>query len=234
MYSIILPAYNEAENLNLIIDKIYDLLKDFNFEIIVIDDGSEDDTEDLINSKKNHFKNIIFINRKNKKRSLAKSIYEGFLASSGDFIIVMDCDFNHNPNYLIDLINLNKKFDYDLICCSRYIDKNVRINEFRYKLSKLYNYFLRFILNSMIFDNLSGFFLIKKNILDMVDNKKIFFGYGDYYFRLLYFLQRMNIKIYEFSVIYDKRKFGQSKTRFLRVFIKYTFEVLKFLYNGKN
>ena len=90
MYSIILPAYNEAENLNLIIDKICDLLKDFKFEIIVVDDDSQDDTTNIINNKKTFFKNIIFINRKNKNRSLAKSIYDGYLASSGDFIIIMD------------------------------------------------------------------------------------------------------------------------------------------------
>jgi len=233
MYSIILPAYKEAENLNLIIDKIYDLLKDFKFEIIVVDDDSQDDTTNIINNKKTFFKNIIFINRKNKNRSLAKSIYDGYLASSGDFIIIMDCDFNHNPDYLIDLINLNKKFNYDLICCSRYINKNIKINEFRYKLSKLYNYFLRLALSSAIFDNLSGFFLIKRNILGLVEYNKVFFGYGDYYFRLLYFLQRMNIKIYEFPVIYEKRKFGKSKTRFVKVFIKYTHEALKFLYNEK-
>ena len=78
------------------------------------------------------------------------------------------------------------------------------------------------------------FFLIKRNILGLVEHNKVFFGYGDYYFRLLYFLQRMNVKIYEFPIVYEKRKFGESKTRFIKVFINYTYEALKFLYNEKN
>ena len=233
MYSIILPSYNESENLNLIIDKICLLLKQINFEIIIVYDSSNDDTESIINKKKKIFNNITFIKRATEKRSLAKSIYDGVLASKGNFIIIMDCDFNHNPDYLLNIIYLNDKFNYDLICCSRYVEKKTKIKELRYKLSKLYNYFIRFALGSSIYDNLSGFFLIKKDILKLIDNKKVFFGYGDYYFRLLFFLQKMNLKIYEYPIIYDKRKFGQSKTKFLKIFYKYTFELIKFIYNEK-
>ena len=70
----------------------------------------------------------------------------------------MDSDFNHNPNDLLEIIKIQTKHQYDLICCSRYIDKKSKDYFFRHKLSRYYNLLLKPFLNSKIKDNTSGFF----------------------------------------------------------------------------
>ena len=91
-----------------------------------------------------------------------------------------------------------------------------------------YNYVLKPFLSSNVNDQLSGFFLIKKDSFKNLNFDEIFYGYGDFYFRLIYFMNKLNKKIYEFPIIYEERKFGVSKTKFLNIFLKYTFEAIKF------
>ena len=83
-------------------------------------------------------------------------------------------------------------------------------------------------MRSKISDNLSGFFFIDRRIIDKDLFNKIFYGYGDYYIRLLHYLQKTNnCNIKEISIVYDERKFGLSKTKFVNIFLKYTFEIIK-------
>ena len=107
MYSIILPSFKEEKNLNLLIDKIFNISK--KFEIIIVDDFSNDGTLEMLKNKKKLFKNIKYLIRY-KNKSLSRSIYEGILLTSKRNIIVMDCDFNHNPKDILKLIkNFEKK-----------------------------------------------------------------------------------------------------------------------------
>ena len=231
MYSIILPCYNERDNLKLLIIEIKNILKNINFEIIIIDDNSEDGTEQMITENFSKMQNLKFIKRENKKKSLGKSVLEGILEAKNNHVIVMDSDFNHDPNDLLKIIETQMKHHYDIICCSRFIDKKSRNLVLRYKLSEYYNLLLKPFINSKIKDNLSGFFLINKQLLGNLKLNKIFYGYGDYYFRLLFYLQKKNNKIYEMGIIYNERKYGKSKTRFLRIFLKYTFQAIKLKFN---
>ena len=79
MYSIILPCLNEKDNLKLLISEIHNILKNINFEIIIIDDNSEDGTEKMIAENFSKMQNLMFIKRENKIRSLGKSVLEGLL-----------------------------------------------------------------------------------------------------------------------------------------------------------
>jgi dolichol-phosphate mannosyltransferase len=228
-FSIILPCFNEKDNLDLLIDLIIDNLKILNieFEIIIVDDSSFDGTADFIKSKYQDNNKVIVINR-NKERSLGKSIGEGINLTNFNNIIVMDADFNHNPDYLKDIIKLQQNNNFDMICCSRFKDNIQKENNFRFYASKYYNFILKPFLSSNINDQLSGFFMIKKDSIKLLKYNHIFYGYGDFYFRLIYFMNKLNKKIYEFPIIYEERKFGQSKTKFLDIFIKYTYEAIKF------
>ena len=71
------------------------------------------------------------------------------------------------------------------------------------------------------------FSLLKKKLLNELKLNKIFYGYGDYYFRLIFYLQKKTQKIYEMGIVYNDRKFGKSKTNFLKIFVKYTFQAIK-------
>ena len=126
--SIILPTYNEKNNINILIKKILEILNDVeNKEIIVVDDNSPDGT--YLYCKKEFEKNnqIKLILRQN-NRGLANSIGDGIKVSKGKNIIIMDTDLSHDPKLITQIINLNK--DYDIVSCSRYCEGGSMGNKF--------------------------------------------------------------------------------------------------------
>lgn len=226
-YSLILPSYNEYGNLILLIPKILKFYNKKN-EIIVIDDNSNDNTYIKLKRKYRKNKNIKIVLRK-KLKSLALSIKDGIILAKKNNIIVMDSDFNHRPEDLKKMILLFEKSNADIVCGSRFLRGGSSNNFFRHLSSLLFNFYINFVTGGKITDNLSGFFIIKKNLL----SKKLmrsFYGYGEYYIRLLYYLQKTKIKILEFPVKYDLRRYGVSKSRLLKMFILYSIETLKLLF----
>ena len=139
----------------------------------------------------------------------------------------MDCDFSHGIEEIKKMIFFQNNNNYDLICYSRFADFKPKKFNLRYSLSKIYNLILKPFLGLNTTDSLSGFFLFKKKILTDLPSDKIFYGYGDYYFRLLFFLKNKNIKFKELSFEWIDRKYGKSKTKFINIFIRYTYEALK-------
>ena len=230
-YSLILPCYNEYKNLRLLIPLIFKCFSKSNYQIIIVDDSSEDLTIKKLKSKFRSNKNIKYILRK-KNPSLGLSIKEGIKKSDGNVIIVMDTDFNHRPKDLKKMINLYDLNDYDLICGSRFLKGGFSSTYFRHYCSKTFNLFVNFITRGKISDNMSGFFIIKKSFLN---NKldKIFYGYGDFYIRLLFYMLKKNLRIHETPVSYAPRKFGQSKTKFVKILFLYTFETAKLIFKNK-
>ena len=224
MYSIILPSFKEEKNLDLLIDKIFNISK--KFEIIIVDDFSNDGTLEMLKNKKKLFKNIKYLIRY-KNKSLSKSIYEGILLSSKRNIIVMDCDFNHNPKDILKLIKNFEKKKLDFISGSRFKNVNLKNLKTRFIFSFFYCLILSKFLGFKSTDSLSGFFIIKKNILQKMNLRKIFYGYGDYFFRLIYYINKKNYKLDEIQIKYGNRIHGFSKTSFLGVFLKYTKEAIK-------
>ena len=230
-YSLILPCYNEYKNLRLLIPLIFKCFSKSNYQIIIVDDNSEDLTIKKIKFKFRSNKNIKYILRK-KNPSLGLSIKEGIKKSDGNVIIVMDTDFNHSPKDLKKMINLYDLNDYDLICGSRFLKGGFSSTFFRHYCSKIFNYFVNFITRGKISDNMSGFFIIKKSFLNNMLNK-IFYGYGDFYIRLLFYMQKKNIRIHETPVRYAPRRFGQSKTKFVKILFLYSFEAAKLIFKNK-
>jgi len=96
-----------------------------------------------------------------------------------------------------------------------------------YFCSFFFNIFITFLLKTGVKDNLGGYFLVKKKKIKESINKKIFYGYGDYFIRLIFFLKKKKIKIKEIPTIFKKRKYGLSKSRFIKLFFSYLFEVFK-------
>lgn len=229
LISIILPTFNEEENIASLILEIKRYLKNYRYEIIVVDDNSTDGTQRVIKINFLKDERIKLLIRK-KNRGLAYSILNGIKSSQGNYILVMDTDFNHHPKDIPLLLKQRKK--YDLIVGSRYIKGGGMENRLRYYLSYVYNIVIRAVLHLPTKDNLSGFFVIKRNKLDQLNFEKIFYGYGDYFIRLLFFTSKKRLRILEIPVFYKNRAFGQSKSRFFSMFLQYTNTVLDLLRNS--
>lgn len=218
--SVILPTYNEAENIINLIEKIINNIPaDYDYEILVIDDNSPDQTLLKVNDK---FKNNPFIKSilRTKDKGFAKSIRNGIEISSGELIIVMDSDLTHDPIEIPKLIRVAEIFD--LVSCSRFCAGGRMKDLFHYFSSFIYNLFLRLLLHTQVQDNLGGYFAISKNKINNLPFDLIFFGYGDYYFRLIYFCQKAGYSIIELPSIYLMRSSGKSKSNWLAMIAKYT------------
>lgn len=219
--SIILPTYNELENIGVLIENILGELEgvEGGFEIIVVDDDSPDGTGELVDAiSDKHDEVRLFI--RSGEHGLAKSIRKGIEESVGDVIVVMDSDLSHPARIIPGLVEALSEFD--LAVASRYV-KGGDMDSERYKfyLSKLLNKAIRHILGISVRDSTGGFIAIKRSVIEDLDYSRIFYGYGDYCFRLLYLLKKKNIRISEVPFYYHRRVHGQSKTHVYEVGLKY-------------
>jgi dolichol-phosphate mannosyltransferase len=238
--SIILPTYNERENIGDLIETIRAALTGDDehgccFEILVMDDNSPDGTadevrrrfalteNDLIQSERSTLR--LCVRRRDK--GLAKAIRDGLERAQGRTLVVMDTDFNHDPAMIPQMMDLLRY--YDLVIGSRFVMRGGMEDVTRYRLSLLYNLFIRLLFQTQIQDNLSGFFAVRRERLLHLAPKfdRIFYGYGDYFIRLLLVAWRAEWKILEIPVYYILRRHGDSKTGFWRTFSDYTKAVLK-------
>jgi len=233
--SIILPTYNEAKNIIPLIEEIRKNLEDkpFSYEIIVADDDSSDktwkivekyassNTPSVISSEaRNLAKRSIHILRRLSDHGLARSILDGIVTSQGENILVMDSDFNHDPKMIWQMYKLLDF--YDLVVGSRFVPGGGMEDKTRNKFSFLFNLFIRILLGTHIQDNLSGYFVIKKETLIPFATKEMFNGYGEYFIRLLFRARKKGYSIIEIPVFYKLRPHGSSKSNFLKMVKEYT------------
>lgn len=217
--SIILPTYNERDNIIRIIELINSELEGICYQIIVVDDNSPDGTGYAVKQSFENNPNIeVFI--REGERGLATAILYGIRKAIGDKILVMDTDFNHDPNIIP--IMLKKSNDYDLVIGSRFVKGGGMEDRKRYYYSLIFNKFIQIIINSKIRDNLCGYFLTSREIIQGLNLDKIFYGYGDYFMRLVFYLQKLNCSFIEIPVFYKLRSYGESKSRFLDMLYSYT------------
>lgn len=231
--SIILPTYNEAGNINTLIQSIYLLLglKRKDIEFIVVDDNSPDDTQRIVTKLINKKIPVKLIVRK-KTRGLATAILTGIKKARGKFLVLMDADFSHRPEDVSRLIKEIQISNADLVIGSRYLPGGgmhfTEANKLQFFLSKWGNFMVnRCLLNLPVTESLSGFLIMRRDVLSNLNLKKIFFGYGDYCIRLLFYLHRQGYKIKEIPVMYDARHYGQSKSNLLKMSINYLLTALK-------
>lgn len=224
--SILLPTYNEEENISPLIKEIIKELSQLKikYEIIVIDDDSKDKTIKNVKNISKKYKNIKLIVRKDEK-GFASAILTGIKNSKYDYVLSMNSDFGHPPKYIPKLIeNIN---DNDIIIASRYIKlTKTRIIRFQDVLSLFLNLFLRLLLRVKATDLTCCFIIIKKSILNNINTSEIFNNYGDLEFKLLYGLKG-KIKIKEVPFNMETRYYGTSKTKVIKCGIDYIKSALK-------
>ena len=221
--SVILPTFNESENIIPLIRQLLGKLNRINFQIIIVDDNSPDNTGKIVLNKFSKNKNVgVFIRN---EKGLASAILYGLKKAKGNYVAVMDTDFNHDPKeLLIMLSNINK---CDMVVGSRYVREGGMEDKIRNMLSLIYNRIIQKILRLPTHDNLSGFFMIKNEKLKNFLTDDIFYGYGDYFIRLLFQINQKGLKIREIPVFYKNRIYGESKTKFFSIFTDYTKTVIE-------
>jgi len=218
--SIILPTYNESGNIVDLIRAIVGIMPGgFDYEIIVVDDNSPDRTHQLVRDTFSGEARVLAVLR-TADRGLAKSIRAGLERSSGDFVIVMDTDFTHNPREIPRMLHLSQVAN--VVVGSRFAPGGSMEDVPHYLCSLAYNWLIRLVLRTQIQDNLSGFLALDRTALERLPADAIFFGYGDYCFRLLHYAQRARLTVLEMPVQYQARTKGQSKSVFWKLLFSYT------------
>ena len=208
-FSIVIPTYNEKQNIALLIKKIDKYLRNFFYEIIVIDDNSQDGTKLVLKEIKSSKKNFLFYIRKKEKRDLSQSLILGIKKTKFNNIIIMDGDLQHNPKYLPKIIRVFFEKKIDLLVCVRNFKKRSGLSIIRYFASLSLIFFINIFLGRRVSDPMSGFFIFKKKIY--TSSKKNLYGKGfKLLFDLIYFSKR-SLKIKEYMIIFSKRKNNKSK-----------------------
>ena len=232
--SIIIPTYNESQNIVSILKSIRENLpKGIHTETIVVDDNSPDGTgkivEDYIFSIKKITENTIDVIHRKAKNGLASAILKGIQNAKGETIVVMDSDFSHPPQIIPKMIEAFKQYQCDLVVASRYITGgNIQGWTTKRKLmSKIATVIAKKGLGIKIKDPMSGFFAFKKNII-----KELNFDALGYKFLLEILVKTKGINVKEIPYCFENRKFGSSKVDSSTV-IDYFKSVWKLYKNGK-
>ncbi len=208
-FSVVIPTFNEKQNIALLVNKIDKYLRNFFYEIIVIDDNSQDGTKLVLKEIKSSKKNFLFYIRKKENRDLSQSLILGIKKTKFNNIIIMDGDLQHNPKYLPKIIRVFFEKKIDLLVCVRNFKKRSGLSIIRYFASLSLIFFINIFLGRRVSDPMSGFFIFKKKIY--ISNKKNIYGKGfKLLFDLIYFSKR-SLKIKEYMIIFSKRKNNKSK-----------------------
>ncbi|WP_422090004.1 polyprenol monophosphomannose synthase [Tenacibaculum ovolyticum] len=211
---VIIPTYNERENIEAIIRATFNQEKEF--DILVVDDNSPDGTADIVEELQKEYPNKLYIEKRIGKNGLGTAYIHGFkwaLKKAYDFIIEMDADFSHNPKDLIKLYNSCATDNADVSVGSRY---SVGVNVVNWPMSRvLLSYFaskyVRFITRLPIHDTTAGFVCWKRKVLETIKLDKIkFIGYA-FQIEMKYKAWKHKFKIKEVSVIFTDRTLGESK-----------------------
>lgn len=212
---VIIPTYNEKENIEAIIRATFNQKKDF--DILVIDDNSPDGTAAIVEKLILEFPSKLFIEKRKGKNGLGTAYIHGFkwaLAKKYDYIIEMDADFSHNPKDLIRLYNACHKNGCDVSVGSRYVNNQVNVVNWDMKrllLSYFASKYVRFITRIPVFDTTAGFVCWKRNVLETINLDKIkFIGYA-FQIEMKFKAWKHKFTIKEVSVIFTDRDLGASK-----------------------
>jgi len=211
---VIIPTYNEKENIENIIRAVFNL--PISFDVLIVDDNSPDGTAQIVENLQSDYKNQLFIEKRAGKSGLGTAYIHGFkwaLAKDYDYIIEMDADFSHNPKDLTRLYDACANQDADVAIGSRY-SQGVNVVNWPMKrvlLSYFASKYVRFILGIPICDTTAGFVCYRKKVLETINLNKIkFIGYS-FQIEMKYTAWKLGFRLKEVSVIFTDRTLGKSK-----------------------
>ncbi len=224
--SVVLPTYNEKGNIAGLSEELINEIKKAGYapEIVIVDDSSPDGTGEeakKLAAKHGEVKAIL-----RTERGLGTAVLRGIKESSGEIVVLMDCDFSHPPKFVPAM--LKEIENSDAVFASRYVKGgSMNTDRLQYFLSLLFNYAIKTLLGIKVIDSTNGFFAIRRKALDELRMEQVFRGYGDYCFRMLYALKPKRLIIKEAPFSYMPRRYGRSKTSLLKAGVSYWAEALR-------
>ena len=211
---VIIPTYNEKENIENIIRKVFSLEKDF--EILIIEDGSPDGTAEIIKRLMKEFPERLHIEERKGKLGLGTAYIHGFkwaLQRGYLFVFEMDADFSHNPDDLLRLYDTAKNKGGDVAIGSRYITGVNVVNwpMGRVLMSYYASAYVRIVTRMKIRDTTAGFKCYRRKVLESIDLNKIrFTGYA-FQIEMKFTAWKLGFNIIEVPIIFTDRTLGASK-----------------------
>jgi len=212
---IIIPTYNEKENIEAIIRKVFSLPKEFH--ILIVEDNSPDGTADIVKRLMTEFSERLFIEERTGKLGLGTAYIHGFkwaLQRDYEYIFEMDADFSHNPNDLERLYNACHNEGADLAVGSRYVNGVVNVVNWpmgRILMSYYASAYVRMITRMKIGDATAGFKCYTRKVLEAIDLDKVkFVGYA-FQIEMKFTAYKLGFKVVEVPIVFTDRTLGQSK-----------------------
>ena len=211
---VIIPTYNEIENIHEIIPAVLNL--EGGFDLLIIDDGSPDGTAEVVKSLQPQYQGRLHLEERSGKLGLGTAYIHGFnwaLARNYEYVFEMDADFSHDPNDLMRLFEACKDRGADLAVGSRYVEG---VNVVNWPMSRvLMSYFasvyVRMVTRMPVMDSTAGFKCYRREVLETIDLSKIkFVGYA-FQIEMKFTVWKFGFKIEEVPIIFTDRKKGNSK-----------------------
>ena len=211
---IILPTYNEYENIERMIRKVFSLPREFH--ILVVDDHSPDGTASIVQNLQNEYPDQLFLLERSGKQGLGTAYIAGFewtLEHGYDYIFEMDADFSHNPDDLLRLHDTCVNDGADMSIGSRYI---TGVNVINWPMSRvLMSYcaskYVRFITRMKVSDATAGFKCYKRKVLETIPFEKIHFKGYAFQIEMKFTAWKFKFKLVEVPIIFCDRQAGTSK-----------------------
>lgn len=211
---VIIPTYNEKENLEKMIRKVFSLDKEFH--VLIVDDNSPDGSAQIVRNLQKEFPQKLHLEERKGKLGLGTAYIHGFkwaLKNNYEYIFEMDCDFSHNPEDLIRLYHACAIESADVAIGSRYVTGVNVVNwpMGRVLMSYYASAYVRFITGMKIRDTTSGFKCYKRKVLEKISLDKIKFKGYAFQIEMKFTAYKLGFKIVEVPIIFTDRTEGVSK-----------------------
>jgi len=211
---VIIPTYNEADNISRMIDVV--LALSVGFHVLVVDDGSPDGTADLVGHRCIQFPDRVFLLSRHEKNGVGMAYVAGFIwaqQAGYDFVYELDSDFSHPPEDLVVMAQLLSSRQADLVVGSRYID-GVRVINWPMKrllLSYFASMYTRFWTRLPVQDTTAGFMGYRLRVMDCLALDR--FQFRGYLFQIVmkFLVWKKGFVIREIPIIFSERRDGQTK-----------------------
>ena len=213
MISIVIPTFNEVQNIIPLIKNLIVLISDFEYEIIVVDDDSPDGTSEEVNKYMKLNNRIKLITRIGRS-GLSSAIKEGLIFAQGKYILVLDGDGQHHPSFVLEMLDVLNKKNSDIVIGSRFLNTS-KLNGLSNKRSlgsKIANKLARISLHKNYYkltDYLSGCFCVEREMTKKFIRKIEINGFKFLYELLS--LSKGKLAVHEVPLIFKERRFGNSK-----------------------